>query len=97
MADALSQGDHDRITDLAPQLMNPGSSLQNCGFLTYSNLASPAKLLTIFGEDLHHLQDEIMILPARASHFSVPSPVTITEMVPTSQPKQFGLSNGCAH
>ena len=38
LADALSRFDYEKITNLAPQLIHPTSSLRDRGFLTYSKL-----------------------------------------------------------
>jgi len=37
LAEALSRSEYNRIADLAPQLLHPTCSLQQCGFLTYRN------------------------------------------------------------
>jgi len=40
LADALSRFDYERITNLAPQLVNPRCSLRERGFLTCNKLDS---------------------------------------------------------
>ena len=40
LADALSRFDHDKITNIAPQLMHPASSLRDCGSLMSNKLDS---------------------------------------------------------
>lgn len=49
LADALSRFDYDRITNLAPQLTYPTSSLRHRGFLIYKKQGSPASQHTTFG------------------------------------------------
>ena len=40
LADALSRFDYDKITNIAPQLMHPASTLRDCGFLMSNKLDS---------------------------------------------------------
>lgn len=48
-ANVLSRFDLDRITNLAPQLTHPTSSLRKRGFLIYNKQGSPASKHTTFG------------------------------------------------
>jgi len=49
LADALSRFDFDRITNLAPQLIHPTSSLRDCRFLIYNKQGSSVSQHTTFG------------------------------------------------
>lgn len=79
LADALSQFDHDRICDIALQLMAPPYNLQGLGLLTYSNRASRQARPTTSGVGSHPQLDETTILPGRASRPFVLSPASGTK------------------
>jgi len=90
LADALSRFDHDRIADIAPQLMAPPYNLQGLGLLTYSNLASRQARPTTSGVGSHPQLDETTILPGHASRPFVLSPASGTKMGDASMPNLHG-------
>lgn len=90
LADALSQFHHDRIADIAPQLMAPPYNLQGLGLLTDSNRTSRQARPTTSGVGSHPQLVETRILAGRASQPFVLSPASGTKMGDASLPNLHG-------
>jgi len=90
LADALSRFDYEKITDLAPQLLQEICSPQKHGWRTYSTRDSHVLPPIIYGEASHPQPDAITKALDPVLGFSASSPTSATTTEDASQPKLPG-------